>query len=516
MRASSPSALSDRLAAGVFGLAVAAAAPVIMYMARRQWFFLDEWDFLAGRDIRSLDDLMRPHNEHWSLIPIVLYRVLFRVVGLNHYWPYQLLVVVAHLGAAVLLRAIMRRAGVLPWLATAAATLFAYFGSGRENLEFGFQVTFTGSLALGLLALLLADHEDEDFGRRDAQAMLCGLASLMFSGIGIAMVVALAVAVLVQRGWKASLAYVVPLGGIFLVWQAVYGSTPPATTTAPRPILELAWNTLTGTFTSLGQLRGVGALLAIILLAGTAVAVADTSLEALRARYSSVVGLLAAAAWFLLSTGYGRALLSTVPANRYLHLTAAMVLPAVAVAATAIARRWRMSWSVLVLMLVVGIPGNIRALEPKGVDVLGLGNPKWYLTLADAATTANLPGSYRPDPLAPAITMQWLRDSRALGKIPDPPPLPDVRRVIDLLLSFEQVGTRPEGCVASPRLMTLKAGDTVVIDGAASAQVVTPGPRSASAPFQATARGIILRVVVKQITVGIVVSGAKISVCRRA
>jgi hypothetical protein len=45
-----------RRAGWVFGAVVLAAVPVIIYQGRGQWFFWDEWDFLASRDAGSLRD----------------------------------------------------------------------------------------------------------------------------------------------------------------------------------------------------------------------------------------------------------------------------------------------------------------------------------------------------------------------------------------------------------------------------------------------------------------------------
>ncbi len=65
-----------------------------------------------------IGDLLRPHNEHISVLPILVYRALWHLFGLHSYDPYQLCVIALHLTAAVLLRAVMRRSGVNPWIAT--------------------------------------------------------------------------------------------------------------------------------------------------------------------------------------------------------------------------------------------------------------------------------------------------------------------------------------------------------------------------------------------------------------
>ena len=96
----------------------------------------------------------------------------------------------------------MRRAGVGPWIASAAAALFMLFGAGDENIVWAFQMGFVGSLVFGLTQLLLADH-DGPIARRDWLALLAGLAGLLCSGVGVTMVVVVGLATLARRGWRA-------------------------------------------------------------------------------------------------------------------------------------------------------------------------------------------------------------------------------------------------------------------------------------------------------------------------
>ena len=73
---------------------------------RLEWFYLDEWDFLAQRKATNLGDLFRPHNEHWTTVPILFYRALYFFFGLREYFPYRLVVVVFYLAGG---RAPLRR-----------------------------------------------------------------------------------------------------------------------------------------------------------------------------------------------------------------------------------------------------------------------------------------------------------------------------------------------------------------------------------------------------------------------
>src|SRR6187399_1831132 len=92
----------DRWATWVFVVVVVVAVPLYLRLGH-VWFNNDDWDFLAHRTAGNLDDLLRPHNEHWVTLPILLYRALWNVFGLAHYKVFELPVLLMHLATAVLL-----------------------------------------------------------------------------------------------------------------------------------------------------------------------------------------------------------------------------------------------------------------------------------------------------------------------------------------------------------------------------------------------------------------------------
>ena len=104
-----------RLARLTYIVAAVASVPLLLFwLGRYFWFYWDDWDFVAGRTAWNLQDLVRPHNEHWSTLPVLAYRAAFQVFGLHSYRPYQLMIVLCHVAVATLLRVIMRRVGVGP------------------------------------------------------------------------------------------------------------------------------------------------------------------------------------------------------------------------------------------------------------------------------------------------------------------------------------------------------------------------------------------------------------------
>ena len=156
----------------VFVAGLVVAAPLLLWVGRDHWFFLDEW-LVLQRDGLTDPGYLDAHNGHWITVVALDYRLNFRLWGLGTYLPYQVPVVAAHLASAALLRIVMLRVGVRGWLATGAALVFVFLGSGRDNITFGFQISMTGSLLAGLALLLIADHAGP-VDRRDLVGLLVG------------------------------------------------------------------------------------------------------------------------------------------------------------------------------------------------------------------------------------------------------------------------------------------------------------------------------------------------------
>jgi hypothetical protein len=476
---------SARAALVVFVLVEAVAAVFFVRVARHRWFRSDEWDFLADRSATDVGDLFRPHNEHWQTIPILVYRALWTLFGLRTYFPYRLLAVLVHVAVAALLWVVMRRAGTAPWLATAAASLFALFGEGYDNITWAFQIGFVGSLALGLVHLLLADH-DGPVARRDALGIGAGLAGLMCSGIGVTMVGVVALAVLLRRGWRAAALHAVPLTAAFVVWWLVKGrDSYDAFHADALDVVRFVRAGVRDDFEAMGQWTPVAVALGLVLVVGGVLVARDARDAAVRRSLAAPFALMLGTVGFLAVTSLGRsgrlgvALAGT---SRYLHLGVAMLLPAIALAAGAIARRWRHATPLLVAVLVAGIPGNVDTgadRQPKRVTPFRAA----ILSLPRQPLAREVPRSLRPvQPSAPEVTLGWLLDGVADGRIPEPPaPTASERATYELLLSLSQAPARRplEGCrpLERPVQRTLRAGDAIGIrNGEVRITRLGPGP----------------------------------------
>ena len=405
--------------AWVFGIAAIVAFPYLIYAGRTQWFYVDDFDFFSDRRLTSFSNLMQAHAGHWSTLPIIEYRVLYKVVGLNHYWPYLVPVVLAHITAAILLYLVMGRAKVHPWIATTAGVLFLFIGAGWADILWSFQIGFTGALALGLGSLLLVDHSGND-QRRDALGAACGLGALLCSGVGVAMVASAGVAILVRRGWKVALVFVGPLAVLFVIWSASYGGSQ--TWPTAKQFGLFLWGIASNPFDQMAYVYGVGWVLAFVLVAGSALAIAKR--DDMRSRYSTVVGLLAGFVVFVTMTSLSRGWEITAAVgdegarvSRYVYIGIALTLPAIAAAASVLTRRRPLLVVLAVILLLIGLPGNFKQLRPQPPTA---GSPAALVAVAKSPLLAKAPASLEANLPASGnyVTVGWLRSAKAAEKLP--------------------------------------------------------------------------------------------------
>jgi hypothetical protein len=446
-----------RAALVVFTTASIVTVPIVLFgVGSYHWFFRDDFFFLTGRDAASLDDLFRPHNAHWSTVPIVVFRGLWALFGLRTYVPYQATVLVLHLGACALLRVIMRRAGVGPWIATAAATAFLLFGPGQQNIIWAFQIGFTGSLVFGLAQLVLLDH-DGAIDWRDGLAVLAGLLSLMSSGVGVTMVAIAAVAAFARRGSKVALVQTVPLAALYLAWWLI--ERPAITSSFGRPPADelVRWvrSGVIGVFDSLGHFAVVAAVLGVVLVVGLVVAWSHLDLRQLRERAAIPAAMLLGVVVFLVMSATGRWFLGTDAArsSRYLHIGAALLLPALAVAIDALARRWRVLAVPLVALLLIAVPWNARDFERSPFDRNYMeARERVIENVVRLPEAARVPSDVRPIPdafVGPDLDLGFLLDAAAEGKIdtPSEPISEELANELRVRIGVAQrTGSAPEHC----------------------------------------------------------------------
>jgi hypothetical protein len=415
-----------RAAAWAFGVYVAVAAALLAWMGSYRWFLGDEWTFLTDRSV-TVHDLLENHNGHWATLPVLVYRGLYSLFALHTYRPYQLVVIALHLTTAVLLRVIMRRAGVGPWIATICAGSFVLLGPAEDNILWAFQIGFTGAVVLGLAQLLLADH-DGPIDRRDWLGLGAGLLALMTNGLAIALIVGTGLVCLIRRRWWAAAFHTVPLGLLYIVWffatRVELSNPTPGTDFTPVEYVRWMRDAGVALFTGLGAFAPIALALVALLMIGVVTAARVEGVDGLLRRAAIPAALLVAATLLMTMAAPTRFSFGVEPAKagRYLGLTASMTLPALAVAADAVARRWRWAAAPVVLLFLVPIPfnavkfGDDPILSPAAFAALRTYTAK----LPENPLTREVPPWVRPNQFGgqPDMTTGWLLEADRRGELP--------------------------------------------------------------------------------------------------
>jgi len=336
------------------------------WLDRGLWFFGDEWDFLITRGLRygptNPESIWFPHNEHWSTLPVLLWRGLFGVFHLSSYWPYIVPVLLAQVGVMHLTWRLCRRAGVGPWVATAAVALLGFLGAGAEDLTWGFQVGFVGSVFFGLLAFDLLDRPvaGQAAHRAGTLASLALLASLMCSTIGDALVLGAAVLAFSRRPKREAVRVLALPVVAYALWFVVVGRLgltehsdqfPLATYTG---VPSFVWSGLSSALGQVFNLAGAGA--AILVGLGAWVVWKG---GALWRQYPALIGLCAAVVAFYALTALGRDGTTVSPGlSRYVYVAMALLLPVVAKLLSPAVQSHAARWAAVALLAFTAL-GNV-------------------------------------------------------------------------------------------------------------------------------------------------------------
>jgi hypothetical protein len=492
---------SDRFALIAFVTLELASLPLLLRWGRGGWFTFDDWDLLARRTGGSVRDLFTPHYLHWSTLPILAYRLLWWMFGIRTYVPYQLLAIVSHLVVAALLRAVMRRAGVSAWTATAAAALFVLFGAVADTIVSGFFVTFIAAVAFGLTHLLLADHEGA-IDHRDFLGVLAGFLGLMCSGVAVAMVGVVGVSALLRRRWIAALFHTVPLGIAYATWFVTIGHDEPRHLPVGSPtfgeMLRFVAVGVRASFRELGALPGLGIVFAVALFVGMAFALRTAHRAGSPLwRTQEPLALFAGALAFLLITGSGRAGRNpVVPGSgpeyarqgRYVYVVVAMLLPTLALAADALARRWRVMAGVLAAVALVALVGNTQKFDDlTRAHRFATAYKQTVLIAPRVPLATRLPRSVEPRSLeAPELTLGWLISGVQSGRVPPPharAPV-DVSTVTLVMAVVRSRALQTDHCVAThgPIERVLHARQAITIVAGSADVVYLPASGAPSRP----------------------------------
>lgn len=396
---------------------------LIVYAGRHLGFFFDEWNIVLDRRQGGLSTVLDAHNGHPLVLPVIVYRALFELFGIDSYAPYRVVLVLLHLVACAALYTLARRR-VGAWAALVPTALLLFLGAGWADLLWAFQIGYTGSVASGLLALVLLDgaaRGDGDGRARGTAADVgaCALlvASVAWSSIGIAFMAAVAVELLLdpvrrRRLWIVAIPIV-----LYGLWYLGYGGDDASRPLASN-IVEIPQYVLDSAAAAVAGIAGLSAAWAPALLLFSLAAVwaarrAQGSPPPLSPR---LAGLTVAVLLNWTLTALTRAQLNGAAESRYVYVGAVFLL-LLAVELLAPPRRDLRLAAVAAVLTAAAVLSNVGLLRDAQRQLRGTWEEvRSGLTAVEIAGD-EAPPEFQPDPQsAPQVTAgRYLAAVRALG-----------------------------------------------------------------------------------------------------
>jgi hypothetical protein len=237
---------------GALGVLLLGVGAWLVHLTAGATFWADEWAWILHRRGNDLGTFLKPHNDHLSLLPIAIYRVMFATFGVDHYGPFRVLVVLAHCGCVVLIFLYARRRlGDLLGLAAAASLLL--LGPAWQDILWPFQLAWLLSMGAGVAALLALDRRDR---RGDVGASALLTVSLASSGVGLPIALGMLAELLLTRPRRRLWIVVAPLIPYAVWWQLYEKSTWASTEKlvgVAHPLLDGLWRAPSYSIASAGS-----------------------------------------------------------------------------------------------------------------------------------------------------------------------------------------------------------------------------------------------------------------------
>ncbi len=241
----------------VLGCAIVASTLLLLYLGRGQTPVVDQWAYIYAYQPWSAESLLTPHSSHLIVFPLIVYKAMFELFGIESQLPYQLLNLALSAAVASMLFALIRNA-IGDLLALAAVTVILFYGAGADVLIPTFQITNLIGIAAGLAMLLALRRESL---RGDVAACLFLAISLASFSIGVAFAAGAALALAMRPpGLRLSRCWVVlapiVLYGAWVLWarkfheQTIYVHNLKVLGSAFFDQLGAALSGLTGLFTT--------------------------------------------------------------------------------------------------------------------------------------------------------------------------------------------------------------------------------------------------------------------------
>jgi hypothetical protein len=422
-------AASDRGAELAFRIALAVSAVVFIVVGRHQWFIRDDFAFIITRNVIREDHgwdewLFVAQDGHWMTPPILVYRLVEVLFGIDSYWPFLLPTLAAHVGIVLLVRVICRRVGVSAWTTTLICSVLLVFGSGWENIVFGIQITYNLSLLAFLAHVVLADHDGPP-DWRDAVGAVIGVVGMSSSGFGPFFLFGIALLLVLRRRWIPLAIATVPQALAFAWWYLQWYDDPIADELGgPRTrVPEYAVRGISATFEGL---VGIAALTGLALVAAIAVVIWRGSPGRNRI---VLVTLWATAIVMFLGVGWTRIGfgLDSASVSRYRYMGAMLLAPALALAIDTLVRWTPAAVATARAVLGVSVVLNAGWLHNFGSDWASRAQRArdLYEVTAGADLGVQADPERTPEPFNPDVTVRWIPYLVDEGAVVPRPPADD-------------------------------------------------------------------------------------------
>lgn len=207
----------------VLYLAVAVQGGVAIWLGARGWFSGDLLHYYVERGGApgGGESLMEPHAAHWQLTLVLVYLLMFKVIGLTTYVPYLALTVLVHLALVLVMHRLLLTLGTGRLPALLAALVLLTYGAGSEVFLVEAPVALTSSMLLGAVSILVLVRRDHD-PRSTLVAAVLLLVGVTISLGGVVAAVWVGVFALSKGVWHMLRVVALPAAA-FLGWYAVWG-----------------------------------------------------------------------------------------------------------------------------------------------------------------------------------------------------------------------------------------------------------------------------------------------------
>ena len=321
---------------GVLYLAVLVQGAVALWLGSRGWFSGDLLRYYVERGGApgASENLMEPHAAHWQLTLILVYLLLFKLIGLTTYVPYLALTVLVHLALVLVMHHLLRRLGAGRVAALLSALLLLTYGAGSEAFLVEAPVALTASMLLGAISILVLVRRDHDTRSTVIAAVLL-LVGVTVSLGGVVAAVWVGVFALGRGFWHMVRVVALP-AVVFLGWYVAWGRSSSRILLSREEVLqvpEAAATLLSAPFDNVSGGWGAGPALVVAMV----VAVAWRGRERPLLVQATIAGITGAVFHAVVSAvaqlPYG---LDQVTTSRYRYVVLLLLLPGLALLVDAV------------------------------------------------------------------------------------------------------------------------------------------------------------------------------------